>query len=43
VKRGNIVCCDGIDLPIGSIKSLPIDSSYKSLGVLEAGGFRHLM
>jgi len=39
VMRGNIVCCDGIDLPIGSIKSLPIDSSYKYLGVLEAGGF----
>ena len=40
-KRGNIVCCDGIDLPIGSIRSLPIDSSYKYLGVLEAGGFQH--
>jgi len=41
IKRGNIVCCDGIDLPIGSIRGPPIDSSYKHLGVLDAGGFQH--
>ena len=41
VKKGNTVCCDGIDLPIQSIRSLSIDSSYKYLGVLEAGGFQH--
>jgi len=32
--------CEGIELPIGIIGALPIGSCYKSLGVLEAGGFQ---
>jgi len=41
VKRGNVVSCDDIDLPAGNIRSLSLDSAYKYLGVMEAGGFRH--
>jgi len=38
---GNVVSCDDIDLPAGNIGNLPIDASYKYLGILEAGGFQH--
>ena len=41
VKRGDLVGCDGIDLPTGNIRGLPFDASYKYLGVLEAAGFQH--
>jgi len=40
MKRGNVVSCDGIDLPTVNIRNLPIDTSYKYLGLLEAGVFQ---
>ena len=40
VIRGNVVGCDGVDLPTGHIRSLSVGSSYKYLGVLEAGDFQ---
>ena len=41
IKKGNVVESEGIVLPTGTIKALPIGSSYKYLGVLEAKGFKH--
>jgi len=40
VKRGDVVNCEGSELPTGIIRTLPIDSAYKYLTVLEAGGFK---
>ena len=40
VIRGNVVGCDGIDLPTGHIRSLSVGSPYKYLGVLEARDFQ---
>ena len=40
MKKGNVADCEGIELPTGIIRALPIGSCYKYLGVLEAGGFQ---
>jgi len=40
MRRGNVADCEGIELPSGIIRALPIGSSYKYLGVLEAEGFQ---
>ena len=41
IKRGVMVESEGIVLPTGTIKALPIGMSYKYLGVLESDGFQH--
>jgi len=40
VKIGIVADCEGIDLPIGIIRALPIGSCCKYLGVVEAGEFQ---
>jgi len=41
VNHGRVTDCAGIELPGGTIETLPILSTYKYLGVLEAGKFQH--
>jgi len=39
--RGRAVESDDLVLPGGTIEALPLSSSYKYLGVLEASDFQH--
>ena len=41
IKRGVMLESEGIVLPTGTIKALPIGMSYKYLGVLESEGFKY--
>jgi len=42
IKKGNLVDSEGIELPTGTIQTLPMESYYKYQGVLKAEYFHNI-